>query len=34
MENLPRYIKDGNLLPFDVILCDPDALLQDFLKLY
>lgn len=36
IDALPRncYIKDGNLLPFDVILCHPDALLQDFLKLY
>lgn len=36
IDALPRncYIKDSNLLPFDVILCHPDALLQDFLKLY
>lgn len=36
IDALPRncYIKNGNLLPFDVILCHPDALLQDFLKLY
>ncbi|MDZ4401368.1 hypothetical protein [Prosthecobacter sp.] len=36
IDALPRncYIKDGNLLPFDVILCHPDESLQDFLKLY
>ena len=36
IDALPRncYIKDGNLLPFDVILCHPNEALQDFLKLY
>lgn len=36
IDALPRncYIKDGNLLPFDVILCHPDESIQDFLKLY
>jgi hypothetical protein len=36
IDALPRncYIKDGQLLPFDVILCRPDAELEDFLKLY
>lgn len=36
IDALPRncYIKDGCLLPFDVILCRPGAELQDFLKLY
>lgn len=36
IDALPRncYIKDGNLLPFDVILCHPNSALQDFLKLY
>ncbi len=28
------YIKDGNLLPFDVILCRPDEAIQNFLKLF
>ena len=36
IDAMPRncYIKDGNLLPFDVILCHPNEELQDFLKLY
>ncbi|WP_395751580.1 hypothetical protein [Prosthecobacter sp.] len=36
IDALPRncYIKDGSLLPFDVILCRPDDRLQDFLKPY
>lgn len=36
IDALPRncYIKDGNLLPFDVILCHPNSALQDFLKPY
>lgn len=36
IDALPRncYIKDGNLLPFDVILCHPDETLEHFLKLY
>ena len=33
---LPRngYLKDGDLLPFDVILCQPDEELEAFLRLY
>ena len=36
IDALPRncYIKDGHLLPFDVILCRPDDLLERFLKIY
>lgn len=36
IDALPRncYIKDDNLLPFDVILCHPDESIQDFLKLF
>jgi hypothetical protein len=36
IDALPRncYINNGNLLPFDVILCHPNAELRDFLKLY
>lgn len=36
IDALPRncYIKSGNLLPFDVILCHLNAELRDFLKLY
>lgn len=36
VDALPRncYIKDGNLLPFDVILCHPTEELEQFLKLY
>lgn len=35
IDALPRncYIKSGNLLSFDVILCHPNAELRDFLKL-
>ena len=35
IDALPRncYLKDGNLLPFDVILCHPNEAWQDFLKL-
>ena len=28
------YLKDGDLLPFDMILCQPDAELEAFLRLY
>jgi len=33
---LPRncYIRDGQLQPFDVILCQPDEPLEEYLKLY
>ncbi len=33
---LPRncYLKDGDLIPFDVILCRPDEELDVFLRLY
>lgn len=36
IDALPRncYIKDGQLLPFDVILCRPETELEDFLRLY
>lgn len=36
IDALPRncYIKDANLLPFDVILCHPTEELEQFLKLY
>lgn len=28
------YLTDGDLLPFDVILCQPDEELEAFLRLY
>ncbi|MDB6134053.1 MAG: hypothetical protein JWM59_2296 [Verrucomicrobiales bacterium] len=36
IDALPRncYLKDGGLLPFDVILCRPDEELETYLKLY
>lgn len=36
IDALPRncYLHDGDLLPFDVILCQPDAELEAFLRLY
>lgn len=36
IDALPRncYLKDGDLLPFDVILCQPDEALEAFLRLY
>ncbi|MFO1440198.1 MAG: hypothetical protein U1F81_17890 [Verrucomicrobiaceae bacterium] len=36
IDALPRncYLKDGDLLPFDVILCQPDEELEAFLRLY
>jgi hypothetical protein len=36
IDTLPRncYLKDGDLLPFDVILCQPDEELEAFLGLY
>lgn len=36
VDALPRncYIHEGNLLPFDVILCRPDQELEEFLTLY
>lgn len=36
IDALPRncYLKDGDLLPFDVILCHPDEELEAFLRLY
>ena len=36
IDALPRncYLRDGNLLPFDVILCRPDAELEGVLRLY
>jgi len=36
IDDLPRncYLKDGDLLPFDVILCQLDEELEAFLRLY
>lgn len=36
IDALPRncYLRDGELLPFDVILCRPDEEVEEFLKLY
>lgn len=36
IDALPRtcYLKDRDLLPFDVILCRPDEEMEVFLKLY
>lgn len=36
IDALPRncYTRDGNLLPFDVILCHPDDELEKFLRIY
>jgi hypothetical protein len=36
IDALPRncFIRDGRILPFDVILCRPDAALEKFLSLY
>lgn len=36
IDALPRncYLKDGDPLPFDVILCQPDEELEAFLRLY
>lgn len=36
IDALPRncYLHEGALLPFDVILCQPDAELEKYLRLY
>ncbi len=36
IDALPRncFVNEGKLLPFDVILCRPDAAMEDFLSLY